>query len=376
MRKKRAVGLLLALALAVALMPPSRAAELAFVAVNDTIPTTLSGGGMPFHLGGTLYLPYSAFNQQQLGVFVSYRGDEGIVSMIGAPEQLTFDLNHNTVTDKRGNVQDVTLMVSGGQVFLPASVFTAAFNVSISELTSRSGYSVIRMTNGNQVYDDALFLEKAENLISYRVDQYLSPNTPPPQPAAKPAVSVPTAPVTAAPEDKTDEGESEEEEEPDPATVYLAVYGLTGAEEALDALAEEGWTAAFFLSEGEIAENGALLRRIAAAGHVLGLWVPEQTEPEEALRRANDALDQVIHEKTLLVLLPEAERGGKLEDAYSAYYLPETPLTAAEAAEAGGQTRLLAMKGPEVREGLAVLRENDAMVHPLRETTSLPGPEG
>ena len=156
MRKKRAVGLLLALVLAVGLTPPLRAAELAFVAVNDTIPTTLSGGGMPFHLGGSLYLPYTAFNQQSLGVFVSYRGDEGIISIIGAPEQLTFDLRQSTVTDKRGNVEDVTLMVSGGQIFLPVPVFAGAFGVSISELTSRSGYSVIRMTNGNQVYDHLL----------------------------------------------------------------------------------------------------------------------------------------------------------------------------------------------------------------------------
>ena len=247
MRKKRAVGLLLALVLAVGLTPPLRAAELAFVAVNDTIPTTLSGGGMPFHLGGSLYLPYTAFNQQSLGVFVSYRGDEGIISIIGAPEQLTFDLRQSTVTDKRGNVEDVTLMVSGGQIFLPVPVFAGAFGVSISELTSRSGYSVIRMTNGNQVYDDALFLEKAENLISYRVDQYLAPNTPPPQPAVKPTAPMPSAPVQVGQEDETDE-EEEEEEEPDPATVYLAVSGLAGAEEALDALSAEGQTAAFFFA--------------------------------------------------------------------------------------------------------------------------------
>lgn len=375
MRKKRAAGLLLALALAVGLTPPLRAAELAFVAVNDTIPTTLSGGGMPFHLGGSLYLPYTAFNQQSLGVFVSYRGDEGIISMIGAPEQLTFDLRQSTVTDKRGNVEAVTLMVSGGQVFLPASVFSGAFGVSISELTSRSGYSVIRMTNGNQVYDDSLFLEKAENLISYRVDQYLTPDTPPPQPVVKPAAPVPAAPVQTGQEEETGgEKEEEEEEEPDPATVYLAVSGLTGAEEALDALSEEGETAAFFVTAGEIEGNGALLRRIAAAGHVVGLRIPAGTEPKTALRRANEALDRAVHEKTLLVLLPESAAEEGIETAYSVFYLSEEPLTAAEAAEASGQTRLLVLEGQAVREGLAVLREGAAILRPLRETTSLPGP--
>lgn len=377
MKKKRAAALLLAVILALSPVPPSRAADLAFVAVNDTIPTTLSGGGIPFHLGGSLYLPWSAFNQQSLGIFTSYREDEGIISIIGASEQLAFDLNQNTVTNKRGAVQDVTLMVSGGQIFLPVSIFAAAFGVAISELTSRSGYSVIRMTNGNQVYDDSLFLEKAENLISYRVNQYLSPNTPPPQPAAKPAVPAPAEPVTPGPEEETDPDEEEEEEEkPDPATVYLAVSGIAAAEDALDALSESGQTAAFFLTAGEIERNGPLLCRIAAAGHILGLRVPEGVEPGAALRRANEALDRAVHEKTLLVLLPGTSADEGLETAYSVYYMPETPLTAAEAAEPDGQTRLLVLEGQAVREGLAVLNEKSAILRPLRETSSLPVPEG
>ncbi len=233
---------------------------------------------------------------------------------------------------------------------------------------------MIRMTNGNQVYDDALFLEKAENLISYRVDQYLAPNTPPPQPAVKPTAPMPSAPVQVGQEDETDE-EEEEEEEPDPATVYLAVSGLAGAEEALDALSAEGQTAAFFFAAGEIEGNGALLRRIAAAGHVLGLRVPAGAEPKAALRRANDALDRAVHEKTLLALLPETAAGEGIEAAYSVHYLSETPLTAAEAAEASGQTRLLVLEGQAVREGLAILREGEAILRPLRETTSLPEPD-
>lgn len=382
MKMKRAAVLLLTLALVLNLSPPLRAAELAFIAVNDTIPTTLAEGGMPFHLGGSLYLPYLAFNQQALGIFVSYRGDEGLISIIGAPEQLTFDLNESTVTNKRGNVQDVTLMVSGGQVFLPAPVFTSAFGVAISELTSKSGYSVIRMTNGNQVYDDSLFLEKAENLISYRVNQYLTPDAPPPQPPAKPAVTAPAAPVQAEPApqpvrtEPEGQEEEEEEEEPDPAEVYLAVSGTAGAADALDALSKENQAAAFFFTAGEIEENPELMRRTAAAGHALGLRVPEGAEPETALREANEALDRAVHEKTLLALLPQAASGAELETAYSVFYLPETELTANEAAAAGGRTCLLVLEGKDVRDGLNVLRENSAVLLPLRETTSLPDAAG
>lgn len=378
MKMKRAAAVLLVLAVMLTLRPTaaSREADLAFVAVNDTIPTTLSGGETPFHLGGSLYLPYSAFNQQTLGIFTSYREDEGIISIIGSSEQLAFDVNQNTVTDKRGTVQDVTIMVSGGRIFLPASVFAGAFKVSISDLTSESGYSVIRMTNGNQVYDDSLFLEKAENLISYRVDQYLSPNAPPPQPADKPSVPPSPPPVTDGPEDAPDPEPDEEEEQPDPATVYLAVAGIEEAGAALSALAEAGQTAAFFLTAGEIQGNGPLLSRIAAGGHVLGLRVPEGLEPKAALRRANEALDRAVHEKTLLALLPESMAAEGLEMAYSVYYTPETALTAAEAAEPDGRTHLLVLEGPDVREGLNILQDRAAILRPLRETSFLPGPDG
>jgi len=66
------------------------------------------------------------------------------------------------------------------------------------------------------------------------------------------------------------------------------------------------------------------------------------------------------------------EDGEGIEAAYSVHYLSETPLTAAEAS---GQTRLLVLEGQAVREGLAILREGEAILRPLRETTSLPEPD-
>lgn len=45
-------------------------------------------------------------------------------------------------------------------------------------LESQDGYPVLRFTTGSEVYDDSLFIEKAENLIAYRVAQQSSASDP------------------------------------------------------------------------------------------------------------------------------------------------------------------------------------------------------
>ncbi len=397
MNKRRgALCLLLLLALVLALLPaPTRALDIAFVAVNDTIPITLEGGEIPFHRGGSLYLPYSVFDLPSLGVYATYRSEERNVFLFATREQLTFDLDTNTVTDKRGLSQSATCMVSGGEVFVPADFCAGRFGLSISELSSLHGYTIIRLTDGRQVYDDSLFIEKAENLISYRVSQYLSPDeTVPVQPVPvqptpvqpAPVQPVPTAPkpVQPAPEPEDEpkdepaeeeEEEEEEEEAPDPATVYLCVLGLSNAEEAMEALEVSGVTAAFFVSAAEIEGNGALLRELTSAGHAIGLRAGPEEDIHAALRRANEALDRTLHRKTLLALLPEGTE--EAVEAYCAFYAPETPLTAQEAVDAHGEARLLMLQdGGEAREALATLNAGAAVVASLRETTVLAGTDG
>ncbi len=354
---------------------PARAASLAFVAVNDTIPLTLPEGSLPFHSGGDLYVPYTVFNLQQLGIFPSYRSGDRSISLFGRDKRLTFDLEANTVADESGTVQNAPCLTSGGILFLPAVLSARHFGLQLSELTSRSGYTVIRFTNGSQVYDDSLFIEKAEILISNRVSQYLSPAGP--EPSVTPVTPVqPAAPEPAHEPGNAASNEPDgepEEETPDPATVYLAVLGLSGADEALDALSARGQSAVFFLTAGEISANGALVRRIAASGCPIGLCVPEGANPGPALRAANDALDRVLHEKSVLALLPQGIDPGKTEEAYRVFYAPAQPLTAAGAVEAYGETRLLLCQGRETSASLSILER--AVLLPLRETTSLPKPE-
>jgi len=381
--KRRLWALVLPLCLLAALLPaaPARAAELSFIAVNDTIPMTLSGSGAPFRSGGELYVPYTVFNLPALGVLVSYRSGDSTISLYGENERLTFDFENGTVQDGHGNARAATCLASGGIPFLPVSFCTSAFSLGLSELRSLGGYSVFRFTTGSQVYDDSLFIEKAENLISYRVSQYLAPSSPAesaPEPVSKPPVAEPPQPEPpaaqpAVPEPPVEEPDEEpdEEEEPEPPVVYLAVSGTADADAALTALSRAGQRAAFFLSAAEISENGPLVRRIAASGHTLGLRTGPDEDPETALRAANDALFLALHEKSVLALLPAAG-AETVGHAYCVLREPESPLSAADAAQAHGQTVLLLLSGGEVPAALAGLNSADAILPQLRETALPP----
>ncbi len=363
------ISLLLALALLLALwMVPAGAASLSFVAVNDTIPLTLSGDELPFYSGGALYVPYTVFSASSLGFYPSYNAGDQLLTLFSRSERLVFDLSAGTVTDEAKNTYYAAAVSRGGLVFLPAAFCANHFGVQVSALSSRSGYQVVRFTTGSQVYDDGLFIEKAENLISYRVSQYLTPAEPPtpespPQPPQTPSAPAVTTPVIPAqPPD-----EPAEPEVP-PAQVSLAVEGTAGAEAALEALDGAQVQAVFYLSAEEIAADEALVRRIAAAGHLLGVSGPDG----EALRRANDALDHALKRKTLLAMTPADAAAEALAAQYRLIPRPETPMTAQDAARAHGQRCLLICPAAAVPEALAILQEGGAALSLLTETGEIP----
>ena len=363
---RRLLCLLLALLVAALLMlPAAGAGQLAFVAVNDTIPLTLSGGELPFFSDGMLYVPYTIFNSTSLGFYPSYTPDNGTLTLFSRNQRLVYHLSEGTVTDENQQVRYIPAISRSGTIFLPAALSANHFGVQVSELTSRGGYTVIRFTNGSQVYDDALFLEKAENLISYRVEQFEAssqPSTDPPVP------ETPVTPPTTPSEEVPGGAESTEEE---PARIYLAVVDGATMEPLLDTLRQENLQAAFFLTAEEILEYDALVRRMAAEGHTVGLTCGEEDDAALGLQAANDALDRVLGRKTLLALVPEGTDTSELEQSYCLFQQSAVRLTAAEAAQAHGEARLLVGDGTVIADGLGILQEAGCTFGLLTETTAV-----
>lgn len=279
---------LLALALLLTMLPSARAAgSLCFVAVNDTIPLSLPASDAPYYSGGTLYLPYTAFNANPGGVIVSNNVDQNTFVLFTRTSRLVYDLTAGTVTDESGAESPVSVLYRGGLLYIPASA-AEHFGYSVSILTAKGGETIIRFTNGSQVYDDSLFVEKAANLIDYLNQQQTDQpdqNTPSQQP--------------------WQDTETQDPPEQEPADVYLAFAGAAVSQETLDLLSQYQIRAAFFLTEAQLRADKALVRAIYAQGHTIGLASDGTGDVTEQLTAANEAMDEALFFKTVLALAPQ-----------------------------------------------------------------------
>ena len=163
MKRRRILSLLLIVAMLACLcVPVSADGELFFVAVNDTIPLTLTV--FPTYSGGTLYVPYQVFDSQPCGVTPSYNQTRQTYVLFNRSRQMLFDLAAGTVSDESGSVSTANVLYRSGILYLPLTFCASHFGLKTTMLESAGGYQVLRFTDGSEVYDDSLFIEKAENL--------------------------------------------------------------------------------------------------------------------------------------------------------------------------------------------------------------------
>lgn len=366
--RKRLLHLLLCVALVLSLMavPTAGAANLAFVAVNDTIPLTLSGGELPVYTNGAYYVPYTVFST--VDIYPFYSSSANTVTLTGRSGKLVYDLGGGSVTDENNTTQSVAAVLRGGIPFIPAAFSAAHFGVQCSILTSQSGYTVVRFTTGAQVYDDSLFITKAENLIAYRVEQFETGQKEPAQPE-EPTVTPPSTTTPSTGSGTTSETDAEEE----PATVHLAITDASTMTESLALLQRETLPAVFFFTEEELLTQPDLVRQVSVAGYSVGLRVTsaDGRPLEEALRAANDALDDALGRKTLLCLLPDTAEAAALSDRYCVLTQPSARLTATAAANAHGRSVVLICDSTQLSAGLPILQEAKSEFAQLTELTVL-----
>lgn len=347
--KKRLVALLVCLCLLFTLTPPALAADdVFFVAVNDTIPLTLTGVA-PYYSSGGLYVPYTVFDAAPGGIASAYNASDQTFVLFTRAYRLIFDLAAQSVTDETNTTSDVTVSYRNGVLYVPLNLCASHFGLATSMLTSLGGYTVLRFTTGSEVYEDSLFIEKAENLIAYRISQLQTPDEP----------TVPDTP----PEKNDDPPQPQEEDPPDlpPAVCYLAVMQSDGMQAAADVLSQQNLHAAFFLTEHEIEEAPDLVRALFVAGHTLGVRAaPDAQDVGASLDAANDALYRVLQRKTVLALTESGEPAAGYRVLSAASDRPPEP----------GQTRLSVVSSDAASQ-IAAFLEQGVTISLLRETIDL-----
>ena len=164
MKKRRVFCALLALVLCVSLCTPILAdGDILFVAVNDSIPLTLSA--LPYESSSGIYVPYTAFDASPGGVIPAYNAQAQTFVLFTRQRRLVFDLAEGTVTDQDGNVKTVSTTFRGGMLYVPLVYCASFFGLKVTLLKSENGYPILRFTTGSEVYDDSLFVAKADSLI-------------------------------------------------------------------------------------------------------------------------------------------------------------------------------------------------------------------
>ena len=348
-----AAAVAIVLVLSICIIPAS-AAEIIFIAVNDTIPNALNEAAMPFYQDDQLYIPYTTFNNSALGVVPSYNTQARTLTLSNNENSLIFDIQGGTVTENDSVMFPQPILIRYGILFVPADYTASFFGISVSYLVSKGGYAVVRLKTGEEVYGDSLFIEKAENLISYRIEQYhpaVDPN-PPSQPQTDP--------------DSSDNPDENPDPEPDdnPGTRYQAMAVMGISDSILNELDRNNVQTPLFLTTLELQANRDLVRRAVCSGYRIGVNVLHSDDPAADTEEFNRILDQILLTKTLLVLC-RADQEAYLE-GYFAFAAPEEE-----------SRTLLLLDQETLEETLAGLRADWEIPPGLRETTVLyePSPE-
>ena len=302
------------------------AADIWFVAVDDSIPVTLTGGSVPFYYNNQLYVPYSAFDSEVLNVFSIFDSTQNILAMYNIDHRLTFDISAGTVTDFNGNTESTAALSRSGSIYVPVFYVSSYFGLGCNLLEGSGGYPIIRLTSGNEVYDNDKFITQSKTLVEYRVTQYLSePSTSPspsvevsrpPEETTSPQVSPPPA-VTVSPD--VQNPPPEQPPEIDSITVPDTALFLPG--ESFKTVADSlgNAPAVFTYDADSLHGSDNNIRAILCAGYPIAmeLDLSDVGHALEAAANFNDTLDGMTNSKTMLVIAENATE--EAVDALSKY---------------------------------------------------------
>ena len=278
---KRALCLAFALLLLVSLVPgrADAADTVYFTAVNDQL-LPLNDETMPFWSGGALYVPSTALDGNDLGIFYSRSRDRSTAVLYRQRSVITFDLAAGTIDTNSGQSYAGSAIARGDTVFLPLDVICRFFGLEYSYTRINYGY-LVRIKNENVVLSDA----------TLRYTRY--------ERAKMPEADETPQPVENTPAQET----------PQQRTVYLVIEATDAAHTEQTLAYLSSGRAAFLFAPEHLPDAGDLLRQLASGGGAIALRVDASAGANAALSQiaeGNRALWNAANVKTRLVRLDGA----------------------------------------------------------------------
>ena len=261
MRKRKLIALLLALCIAVSLCPGTALADsdLFFSAVNDNL-LSYNSGMSPVYYDGMLYLPYTLFTMNGLGIYYSAFSERDIHCLYSVNTTIFFDLDNGDAFNAEEEHFYVNAIYYGGMLYVPAYFTCGQFGLGCSVITSTPA-PVARVTSGNASYSNSAFVDVYSSQIQAVIDSMTEPDNPPPE---------------------TTEPDKPEDRDYSDVTLFLGFYGILdgGCSAILDALDDYGVRACFFVTADEIAKGADYIRRICGSGHSIGVYLTDGSADE------------------------------------------------------------------------------------------------
>ncbi|SHI04346.1 Polysaccharide deacetylase [Sporobacter termitidis DSM 10068] len=279
-RKVTVIVLALCLTILFAAHPAEAADDIYFTAANNTL-RLLDNNTMPAMIGSRLYIPCNFFTSDELGVYYIPGGSQFM--LYSSTKRLLFDTERGIAADQYNNRQNISAVKKNGLNYVSVDDVCDLFGLTYDYVLSDPA-PVIRFYRGTGFINNMTFVSLNKNQMQTSYDAYVGKGS---DPGASPASSAPPT-VSGAPTSES-------------VTVYLSFYNLTpknfGA--VLDSLDAYRYKSCFFVAADEIVSNADLLRRAAAAGHTIGIWLRDGTLEE--YQNASALLFEAAKIRTILV---------------------------------------------------------------------------
>jgi hypothetical protein len=293
--KQKILVLLIAVSILTGLVLPSvRAAnDIYFTAVNDEI-LPLKDETMPTYINNVLYLPFTVFSGEKLGVYFAPSSDLKRVLIFSGTKQLFFDAESGLTYDEHFEQLYFSAIPLNGTIYLPAKRVCDYFELDLTVIQHEPA-PIIRVKSAAAIFNDPSLPNYQSNklLLKKYYNDYIGADT---GAGATPSPATPAAPTTPA------------KETYERVTIYLSFYNLSGGmlDSVLNLAADYGYRCCFFVAADEIAGNADALRRAAGEGHSVGIWL--KTGAYSEYHEAAGLLYEAAKQRTLLVSSPEGVR--------------------------------------------------------------------
>ncbi len=279
--KNKIITSVLVLCLLAALLLPSAQADgpVYFTAIDEQV-LPLSDETMPYFFNSRIYLPYTAFTDNGIGI-QALRSDTRLLLYRSVTKSLTFNTEDNTVFDQDGKQYFISARIVNGTIYVPAETVTSFFGLGLSYIDA-SPAPVVRLTTASATFNDRTFVSIRRDQMQLYYDTYMGvvgPSPSPSSPSEKPTYEA--------------------------VRIQVGFFDLDAGriEALLEILDASRYKFCFFADVAEITENPDLIRRIAGSGHSLGIHLMEGGYDEYAT--ASALLFEAAKIKTLLVTASE-----------------------------------------------------------------------